>query len=192
MGRSFFKNHLATQAVKKKGAPQPEDKAQPIPAGQADATGHGSDSTDGSEETRPAEIFDDATVCRLLRIRRKVLADARTEKTRGVDWDFVGLHAGMTRAWVDRYALDHGLVPQYTSVSAKPVQANDCVVTVKLIGTHPNPCIVMVEVLATGERRFARVKDMRSHPIHLSEQFDCIVVEGVLEWSSVCNNGLRY
>lgn len=88
----------------------------------------------------------------------------------------------MTRAWIDRYALEHAIAPRFTSVPLAPITDGDGIASVILVGTHPNPCRCTVELLATGERMFATVRNLYEYPIHLREAFDCLVVEGKLEW----------
>lgn len=214
MGRSFFKNNLSSSAQrhssgKKNAAPVPPDGTvraeeagtSPVPP----ETPCREPSADGTvrkdeEQTVPAsppepppkpppEIYDDDTVCRLLRIRRSVVAGARTSKTRGRDWDAVGLHVGMTRDWIDRYALAHGTVPQYLTVGAKPVQPNDGCVSCVLVQTFPNPSKVTVEIVATGRREIATVRNMYQHPMRLRQAFDCVRTLGDrLEWTARWNN----
>ena len=167
MGRSFYRNHLSSAAQRKSAAS--------VSAVQDNS------SSEKKEAAAPVVVYGDLTVCRYLGIRRRKLAEARTAKSRGEDWDCCGLHAGMTKAWIDRYALENHIVPKF-DVPLEPIKEGDGIVSVVLIGTHPNPCRCTVEVLATGEHRFATVRNLYQYPIHLREAFDCVQVPDNLEW----------
>ena len=136
---------------------------------------------DGARDS-PAAVFTDKSVCRYLGIRRRVLAEARTASSRGRDWEAVGEEVGMTLAWIDGYAVKHGIMPSpgpLERVSGKYVSA-------RLVGTTPNLCVCIVQLEATDRRAFARVRNLMSHPIHYRKVFDCVRVDdaggGRLEW----------
>lgn len=181
MARSFFKDNLATRVSEKK---QPAARAvQEAPQAPSAA-----------EEAPPAElpvIYDDVSVCRVLRLHRRVLAAARTKAARGKVWDAVGLHVGMTKGWVLDYAAEHGIVPNFAEGALKQILPGDGVVSVRLVGTHPNPCRCTVEIVATGEREFCTVRNLYQFPIHYLEAFDAKRVEMNLEWMA-CLNACRY
>lgn len=134
-------------------------------------------------------VFTDKSVCHYLRVRRRVLAEARKASSRGVDWDAVGEEVGMTKAWIDDYAIKHGIVPNFAvpleRVSGKYVSA-------RLVGTTPNQCICIAKIEATGTTTFARVRNLMSHPMHYQEVFDCLRIDapggGRLEWVSTPND----
>ena len=126
-------------------------------------------------------VFDDVTVCRYLKIRRRVLDGARTASARGVDWDCVDAHAGMTKAWIDKYALDKHIMPNF-AIKLEPIKAGDGIASVRLIGTHPNLEMCAVEKLSDGSRCFAHVRNLLKFPIHFREGFDCRVIGHRLEW----------
>ena len=126
-------------------------------------------------------VFDDVTVCRYLKIRRRVLDGARTASARGVDWDCVDAHAGRTKAWIDKYALDKHIMPNF-AIKLEPIKAGDGIASVRLIGTHPNLEMCAVEKLSDGSRCFAHVRNLLKFPIHFREGFDCRVIGHRLEW----------
>lgn len=169
MGRGHFRNTLSAPLKKKtdgaSDAANPEKK----------------DAAAEKAENPPREVFDDVTVCNYLRIRRRVLDAARKASTRGRDWDCVGEHAGMTKAWIDDYALNHHIVPNF-SVELRPIESGDGVSSVRLIATHPNLEMCGVEKLADGKRMFAHVRNLLQFPMHFREGFDCITVGSRLEW----------
>lgn len=128
----------------------------------------------------PPVVYSDKDVCRVLRVRRRVLVEARTAASRGVDWDAANAEVGMTRAWVDRYALDHHVVPDFT---APLLPTEGRYVSVRLIGTTPNLCLVQVELEATGEREFCRTRNQKVYPMHFMEAFSAVrLSDGQLEW----------
>lgn len=141
-----------------------------------------------SERRAPA-VFTDKSVCRRLRVRRRILADARKASTRGVDWDAVGEEVGMTQEWIDKYALQHGIVPNFAvpleRVAGKYVAA-------RVVSTTANRCICIAELVATSARAFVRVRDMMIHPMHYQEVFDCLRIDaaggGCLEWVAEPND----
>ena len=51
-----------------------------------------------SSDQKDVAVYTDKSACRYLRVRRRVLAEARTQTSRGVDWDAVGEEVGMTKA----------------------------------------------------------------------------------------------
>lgn len=151
-----------------------------VPAGSADpavAAGlAGSEGPAGSAGSKPVEVYGDVSVCRALRIRRRVIAAARTKESRGVDWDCVGLHAGMTWEWIARKAVELNVVPDFGKLD--PIVAGDGVASCILMAVVPNPQRAIVDLAATGERRIVWVKD--STTMHLREIFDCFDDHGVL------------
>jgi hypothetical protein len=137
------------------------------------------------EDAKPV-VYGDAEVCRVLRIRRRVIAAARTKQSRGVDWDCVGLHAGMTMKWIHEEALRRGIVPDFFGGALKPISPGDGVVSCRMLGTWPNRSRVTAEVVATGEARIATVKS--ADMMHLYEIFDCRDYGSELVWSAELNN----
>ena len=169
MGRGHFRNTLSAPLKKKTdGASDAADSEK-------------KDAAAEKAENPPREVFDDVTVCNYLRIRRRVLDAARKASARGRDWDCVGDHAGMTKAWIDAYALNHHIVPNF-SVELRPIMPGDGVSSVRLVATHPNLEMCGVEKLSDGKRSFAHVRNLIKFPIHFREGFDCITVGTRLEW----------
>lgn len=169
MAMSQFKKLLRT--------PEKKDGASAIDVGQP-----------GGRRTN--EIYTDLSVCRALRIKRRVLANARTQSSRGRDWDANGEEVGMTKAWITDYALEHGIVPDFFNGQLEKVSGE--YVSVRLIGTTPNKCLVQVECEASGKREFARTRNVMEHPIHYKEAFCCVRVQMPadvhLEWTAKPNN----
>lgn len=132
------------------------------------------------------EVYGDVEVCRLLKIRRRKIAEARTKQTRGVDWDCVGLHAGMTKKWIEETAIKQGIVPDFFSVPLTPIKENDGVVSCKLLGTWPNRTKVTVEIVATGEAKVATVRD--ANEFHLYDIFDARDYGREIQWTAELNN----
>lgn len=143
--------------------------------------------TEPEGATEAVVVFDDVTVCCYLKCRRRVLAAARKASARGKDWECVNGQAGMMKAWIDEYALKNGIVPNF-SVELKPIAADTKVVSVKCIGGHPSRMVLIVETIADAKRCFARVRNLDEYPISLGEVFDCIEVNGHLEWVNKYNS----
>ena len=192
---------------KKDGAPAPEGKlprAMPGSHGRvpeianaappilgADAAGESAPSSRPKGDAQKREgaslaVYGDVEVCRLLRIRRRKIAEARTKSTRGVDWDCVGLHAGMTKKWIQETAIKQGVVPDFFGVPLTPIKEGDGVVSCKLVGTWPNRSKVTVEVVATGQVRISTVRD--ACDFHLGEIFDCRDYGREIAWAAELNN----
>ena len=134
-------------------------------------------------------VYDDVSICRALRIHRRVIANARTKKSRGKDWDCVGCHAGMTKDWIEREALKRGIAPDFTNHPLKPIEPGDNVVSCKLLGTWPNRTRVTVEIVATGEVRIATVPN--ADDFRLYEIFDAYDYGSELTWLAKLNDA-RY
>lgn len=157
----------------------------------ADAAGESAPSSRPKGDAQKREgaslaVYGDVEVCRLLRIRRRTIAAARTKQTRGVDWDCVGLHAGMTMKWIQEEALRRGIVPDFFGGALKPISPGDGVVSCRMLGTWPNRSRVTAEVVATGEARIATVKS--ADMMHLYEIFDCRDYGGELVWAAELNS----
>lgn len=132
------------------------------------------------------EVYGDVEVCRLLKIRRRKIAEARTKATRGVDWDCVGLHAGMTKKWIQETAIKQGIVPDFFNVPLTPIKEGDGIVSCKLLGTWPNRTKVTVEVVATGEAKVATVRD--ANEFHLYDIFDAKDYGREIQWTAELND----
>ena len=132
-------------------------------------------------------IYGDLAVCQALRIRRRVIAAARTNAARGSDWDCIDLQAGMTKAWVEKKALELHVVPDF--VKLVPIVHPTGIVSAKLIGVWPNTQRVTAEIVATGERKIVWVKD--STLMHLNEIFDCVESGNEFYWRADIN-GMTY
>jgi hypothetical protein len=195
MGRGFFKETLKNGEKKTAAAAADSELNAASLCGQPKASeDRGANleekKTAAEGATEAVEVFDDVTVCNYLKCRRRVLSAARKACARGKDWDCVNRQAGMTRRWIDEYALKNHFLPNF-SVRLEAIAADTNVVTVKCIGGHPSRTVVIVECLADGKRGFARVRDLDQFPILLGEQFDCIEINGHLEWVGRLN-AVRY
>ena len=146
----------------------------------------GQSASTSEHEPKPC-IYTDLSVCRALGIKRRVLAEARTAATRGQDWDAVGDEVGMTPRWVADFAKELGIAPDFDRL--EPVSGR--YVSVRLVGTTPNRCLVQVELEATKAREFARTRNIMDHPIHYREVFCCerinLPTDVHLEWVAAPN-----
>ena len=178
------------------GSPKRPEGCDLLPPGvspgrQSTPDRQGVNSTSGDSRERPAtsklpEVYGDVEVCRLLKIRRRKIAEARTKATRGIDWDCVGLHAGMTKKWIEETAIKQGIVPDFFNVPLTPIKENDGIVSCKLLGTWPNRTKVTVEVVATGEAKVATVRD--ANEFHLYDIFDAKDYGREIQWTAELNN----
>lgn len=150
------------------------------------AASYSGDSQERLATSKLPEIYGDVEVCRLLKIRRRKIAEARTKATRGIDWDCVGLHAGMTKKWIEETAIKQGIVPDFFNVPLTPIKENDGIVSCKLLGTWPNRTKVTVEVVATGEAKVATVRD--ANEFHLYDIFDAKDYGREIQWTAELNN----
>lgn len=209
MGRGFFKETIKNEEKKTAAAAADSElnaaslhgqpKASDDRGANVEMVGREQEGITIDEETKipkaeaetlsraPKAVFDDVTVCCYLKCRRRVLAAARKASARGKDWECVNGQAGMTKAWIDEYALKKGIVPNF-SVELKPIAADTKVVSVKCIGGHPSRMVLIVETIADAKRCFARVRNLDEYPISLGEVFDCIEVNGHLEWINKYNS----
>ena len=96
-------------------------------------------------------------------MRRRVLVATRTKKARGVDWDCIGQHAGMTEAWIRARGGDPS--------SLRPIEHGDGIVTVSACSRVANINVIVCFRVASGERAIVMVHDSRL--IHIGDQFDC-------------------
>lgn len=132
---------------------------------------------------KKAPLYSDVTICQALRIRRRELVKARTKNNRGNEWDFVNDQVGMTREWIEKKALEIHHVPIFELLV--PIPDDTQVVSVSFKAAVPNINRAVVEVLKTGERQIAWVKDNRE--IYLNEVFDCSRSGSGLSWDRELN-----
>ena len=180
MGKGAFKLYL-----KKDGA-RPMTGDSPL---EVDAASEASEKKDAAPEKPIPVVYDDVSVCRLLRIHRRVIAAARTRQSRGKDWACVDMHAGMTRAWIEREALKRGIVPDFINNPLKPIEPGDRIVSCILVGTWPNKTRVTVKLVATGDIKIATVRD--ADEFCLYEIFDAQDYGSELTWIAKLND-VRY
>lgn len=197
MGRSFFKQNLASSVREKKTAPDvpvtsiaqnPPEK--PVEASEPKEEAE----TDGVKKTGAEEaeaVYGDVEVCAALRIERFKLAEARKMARRGVDWECVGEHAGMTDNWVLAAAQERG-IPMADIMRMKPIITGDGVVSCKVVGVWPNLERVTVEVVATGVREVAQVPRIDRSGMRLNDVFDARRFGASLAWVSDLNNAVYY
>ena len=182
---------LSADADQGKGnVPTPDAAAGPVSSDPGDSgescVGVGQSASTSEHEPIPC-IYTDLSVCRALGIKRRVLAEARTAATRGADWDAVGDEVGMTHQWVADFAKELGSAPDFDRL--EPVSGR--YVSVRLVGTTPNKCLVQAELEATRTREFARTRNIMDHPIHYREVFCCerinLPTDVHLEWVAAPN-----
>ena len=174
----------------KGNVPTPDAAAGPVASDPGDSgescVGVGQSASTSEHEPIPC-IYTDLSVCRALGKKRRVLAEARTAATRGQDWDAVGDEVGMTHQWVADFAKELGIAPDFDRL--EPVSGR--YVSVRLVGTTPNKCLVQVELEATKAREFARTRNIMDHPIHYREVFCCerinLPTDVHLEWVAAPN-----
>ena len=186
---SSVEKQIATDAAEPSPDADRPKSAWPV-SGTANLDGAGTGQSGSSEQAsapqQAVEIYGDVEVCRLLKIRRRKIAEARTKATRGVDWDCVGLHAGMTTKWIEETASKQGILPDFFNVTLTPIKENDGIVSCKLLGTWPNRTKVTVEVVATGEAKVATVRD--ANEFHLYDIFDAKDYGREIQWTAELNN----
>lgn len=128
------------------------------------------------------EIYDDTDVCRLLRIKRRALVNARKLKTKGSMWNIVGHHAGMTTAWI----VSQNAFADIKSIHEWAIKPDDGVVTVEIVARTTNSSVIKCRRLSddaivsvwTGNT----VVDLPN-----GSQFDAIEEGGRLKWSEALN-----
>ena len=180
---SSAENQIAADAAD----PSPDADRPKCPPSPGTATKDGAGAgASGSTEKKAPEVYGDVEVCRLLKIRRRKIAEARTKATRGIDWDCVGLHAGMTKKWIQETAIKQGIVPDFFNVQLTPIKEGDGVCSCKLRGTWPNRTKVTVEVVATGKAQVATVRD--ANEFHLYDIFDAKDYGSEIQWTAELNN----
>lgn len=186
-GAEFFEREAQEQVAQVRALAAEVDAQK-----KADAPEASKDASPAKDAKAPSAqsvvIYGDVEVCRLLKIRRRKIAEARTKKARGIDWDCVGRHAGMTMKWIHEVALQQGIVPDFFGEALHPIQEGDGVVSCKLIGTWPNRTRVTVEVVATGEVTVATVRDAAA--FHLFDIFDARDYGKEIAWAAELNNAI--
>ena len=131
---------------------------------------------------RPAHatIFDDTDVCRALGLLKREVVKRRTAERRGMDWDVVDGHAGMTAAWIRGWNANADLR------CLKPVQPGDGIVTVRVTGRVINGDLVQAERVADGTR--VTVRGIRNAwYLHVGDEMDCRMQGGMLAFDTELN-----
>ena len=124
-------------------------------------------------------VYDDTDVCALMGLRRRILVQARTRRSRGVDWGAVGSHVGMTAAWVARKRPDADLS------RLAPIRAGDGIVTVEVVAHCQNVQVAICRRVADGTKELVRVRDSRH--LHIGDQFDAERIGTMLQHSERLN-----
>lgn len=147
------------------------------------------------------EIYADNDVVKLFApltgLQRYKLEIARKSNNKGLAWDAVGKHVGMTKDWVWKYALENK-VSIHQVAALKTVQPDDGVVSCKVVGTFPNMEKVSVKVIATGEMAIATVPPIDrpsmidGHMMSLGEVFDARYFGADLHWTRDLNDCIYY
>ena len=133
----------------------------------------------GVEEGLKRTVYDDTDVCALMGLRRRILVQARTRRSRGVDWGAVGSHVGMTAAWVARKRPDADLS------RLAPIRAGDGIVTVEVVAHCQNVQVAICRRVADGAKELVRVRDSRH--LHIGDQFDAERIGTMLQHSERLN-----
>ena len=185
MARTFFRKKGLTEnavmTVSKSGYEDSANgrigaKALGRPSSQNDrSTEH---SVDGVE--RHAVIFDDTDVCRELGLLRRVLVRERARGVRGVDWDCVDGHAGMTVGWIRRWNA------KADTSRMKPVAQGDGIVTVRIVGRVTNADVVAAERVCDGTRVMVRGVGSAWY-LHIGDEMDCRMIGGMLTFEQGLN-----
>lgn len=147
------------------------------------------------------EIYADNDVVKLFApltgLQRYKLEITRKSNNKGLAWDSVGKHVGMTKDWVWKYALANK-VSVHQVAALKTVQPGDGVVSCKVVGTFPNMEKVSVKVIATGEMAIATVPPIDrpsmidGHMMSLGEVFDARYFGADLHWTRDLNDCIYY
>ena len=147
------------------------------------------------------EIYSDNDVVKLFApltgLQRYKLEIARKSNNKGLAWDAVGKHVGMTKDWVWKYALENK-VSIHQVAALKTVQPDDGVISCKVVGTFPNMEKVSVKVIATGEMAIATVPTIDrpsmidGHMMSLGEIFDARYFGADLHWTRDLNDCIYY
>ena len=199
MGRGFFKSKLATrpQGASVRASGEKKVDVWKKDAASPDADSRGADAIPDEPKKDAAtptpeqpDIYTDQSVCLALGIRRRVLAEARTRATRGTDWDCIELHAGMTRQWIEDYALEHGVSLDEAMLTKV---GNDKHVSVRFVGHLKTPYACIAELEADGSREYAQIRNINAHPMKSKQVFDCIRegISGTLAWT-INGNDVKY
>lgn len=136
------------------------------------------DSGDGVE--RHAAIYDDTDVCRALGLLRRTVVRARQAGRRGVDWDCVDRHGGMTLGWIRQWNANVNLG------GVKPIGPGDGIVTVQVTGRVMNGDVVQARRVADGT--CVTVRGIRNAwYLHVGDEIDCRMQGGMLTFAPELN-----
>ena len=94
----------------------------------------------------------------------------------------------MTRDWIEHRLSERGNT--WETVVGGLERVCGTYETVRLVGTAPNRTMAIIERISDGKREFAHVRDLGVYPIHYLETFDCLRVEGRLEWAAKPNEAV--
>lgn len=128
-------------------------------------------------------IFDDTDVCRLLRVKKRVLVNARKLKVKGSMWNIIGHHAGMTEAWI----LSQDAFADVKSISEWAIKPDDGVVTVEIVARTTNSSVVKCKRLS-DEAIVSVWFGNETTDLPNGAQFDAIEAGGHLKWSGALNS----
>ncbi len=135
-------------------------------------------SGDGVE--RHAAIYDDTDVCWALGLLRRTVVRARQAGRRGVDWDCVDGHAGMTLGWIRSWNANVNLG------GVKPIGPGDGIVTVQVTGRVMNGDVVQAQRVA--DDTCVMVRGIRNAwYLYVGDEIDCRVQGGMLTFAPELN-----
>lgn len=128
--------------------------------------------------------YKDWSVCAILGIRRRVLAEAKRPAGLGVDWGFTGAEAGMSFIWIKKEAAARGIALDKGRLGMLvAIKETTTLYTVRKIGPTANGGISIVLFLKSGERGLARTPEWEKVQIMNGDVFDVVNVNGVWEWT---------
>lgn len=127
------------------------------------------------------DVFPDGEVCRLIGKNRNYLIRSRKTRSKGVDWDTVGHHAGMTAEWILKERPDADL-EQIVPWRIKP---GDGVVSVEVVQHTMDFQKLACRRLSDGAFVVVIVDD--ASRFLNGEQFDAQEICGTYRWNEALN-----
>lgn len=127
------------------------------------------------------DIYPDGEVCRLLGINRTHLIMSRKQRFRGLFWDVVGHHAGMTASWI----LRENPKVDLAKISAWRIKPGDGVVSVQVLQHTNNINKLVCRRLSDNATIVVSVGD--ASQFLDGYQFDAYELAGTYRWSEALN-----
>lgn len=127
------------------------------------------------------DVFPDGEVCRLLGKNRQYLIKARKARAKGLDWDVVGHHAGMTAVWIMKECPSADLA----KIMPWRVKPGDGVVSVEVLQHTMDFRKLACRRLSDGATVVVSVDD--SSRFVDGDQFDAQELSGTYRWNEALN-----